>query len=87
MSETTKEKIYDEQLRPLLLKVHEIAQANNIGYIAYFELDGDPSATHLTSSSANIAPAVDPSGTLIRIAMLLQEAWGASEGEGKGWKN
>lgn len=82
MSEKVKETVYDEQLRPLLSKVHEIARANNIGYIAYFELDGDPAATHLTSSSANIAPAVDPSGTLIRIAMLLKEAWSAGEGKG-----
>jgi hypothetical protein len=45
-----KEKVYDEQIAPLITRIIETCKANKISFLAHFKLDGE-----LFCTSANVA--------------------------------
>ena len=62
-----KEKIYDEQINPLMAQIIKICTANNIAFIADFGLEDD-----LHCTSANVSDVCEPSDAQMKAWQLLK---------------
>lgn len=62
-----KEKIYDEQVRPLMAQIIKICGKNKIAFVADFGLDDD-----LHCTSADLRDSHDPSAAQLKAFELLK---------------